>query len=372
MAAKSSGKTPRAYLLWGQEELRKRETLAELLDGLVPPEDRDLDVQYIDASNTGVNGDAILNAVRDRAMFSERRVVVVLNAGKLRGPRHQKTQETLATGLANLPDYSTLILVAYAEDSEERRGRSPFGEKLMAAFRSHGKSIQFAPLKPDELAELAAREAKTAGKQMTGPSAKLLAERAGPDSQRVLQEVRKLISYVGERASITPQDVDLMIGAPPDDNIFHVLDATMNGDQRRALQLLRELRESGTAVPQIMAMLARTLRNVAQAKALADRKITKRADAADLPPDVAELLPREGSLYKTTRPGYGRDKLWEQAARLTWEQLHRALDRLAVTEAGTKGWEHGAEDPDLALELFVASLCEGVRGAPPARPRQYS
>lgn len=357
--AKAAAKEPRAYLLWGQEELRKREMLADLLDQLVPLEDRELDVQYIDATNSGVNGEAILHAVRDRAMFSERRVVVVLHAGRLRGPRHQKTQELLAAGIANLPEYSTLILVAYAEDSDERRGKAPFSEKLMAALRAHGKVVQFALLKPEELAQLAAEEAKAAGKQLAPPAARALAERAGPDSQRVLQETRKLISYVGDRKTISQQDVDLMIAAPPDDNIFHVLDATMDGNQSRALALLRELRESGTAVPQIMSMLARTLRNVAQAKLLLDRRVSQKADLADLPPDVAALLPVEGSLFKTTRPGYGRDKLWKQAGRISWDRLHHALDRLAVTEAGTKGWEHGAEDADLALELFVAGLASG-------------
>ena len=74
-------------------------------------------------------------------------------------------------------------------------------------------------------------------------------------------------------------------------------------------------------------------------------------------------LPREASFYKTTKPGFGRDKLWEQAGRMTWAQLQRALDRLAVAEAGTKGWEHGAEDPELALELFIAALSVGVRSA---------
>lgn len=367
MAAKASPKSPRAYLLWGQEELRKRQALAELLDQLVPPEDRELDVQYLDATNAGVSGDSILHGVRDRAMFSERRVLVVLNAGRLRGPRHQRTQEVLAAGIAGLPEWSTLILVAYADDSEERRGsRSPFGEKLMAALKAHGKVLQFAQMKPEELGELAVREARDGGKKLGAPAARLLAERAGPDSQRVLQETRKLISYVGSQAQITPADVDVMLSAPPDDNIFHVLDATMAGDRRRALNLLRELRESGTAAPQILVMLGRSLRNVAQAKLLAEHRVSRKADVSEVPPDVLALLPEEGSLFKTTKPGFGREKLWEQASRLSWDHLHQAIDRLAVTDAGTKGWEYGAEDPDLALELFVASLCEGGAAAPAA------
>lgn len=371
MPPKSAAKSPRAYLLWGQEEIRKREALSALLDELVPVEDRELDVQYLDATNPGVTGESILHGVRDRAMFSERRVLVVLNAGRLRGPRHLRTQEVLAAGIPSLPEWSTLILVAYADDSEERRGsRSPFGEKLMAALKAHGKVLSFAQMKPEELAELAIREAREGGKKLAAPAARLLAERAGPDSQRVLQETRKLVSYVGSQAQITPADVDVMLAAPPDDNIFHVLDATMAGDRRRALNLLRELRESGTAPAQILAMLGRSLRNVAQAKLLAEHRVHRKADVSEVPPDVLALLPEEGSLFKTTKPGYGRDKLWDQASRLSWDHLHRAIDRLAVTDAGTKGWEYGAEDPDLALELFVASLCADGPSRSPAPERR--
>ena len=362
MARASKSGSPRAYLLWGQEEIRKAEALKALIDTLVPPEDRELDVEYLDATGPGVTGESILHAARDRAMFSERRVVVVRNAGRLRGPRHQRTQDALAAGIPLLPDYSTLILLANAEDSEERRSRSPFGEKLMAALKSHGKVEQFAPPKPEELAQLAIREATALGKTLPSPAAAQLAQRVGPDSVRAVQEVRKLAAFVGERSTISAADVAEMIPAPPDDNIFHLLDATMNGDRRGALEVLAQLRQSGMAVPQILVMLARTLRQVAQAKFLADQRIQPGMEIDAVPREVLEALPEDGNLYRSTKE-WQRKRLWGQARRVSWDHLHRAIDRLAVTDAGTKGWERGVEDPDLALELFVAHLCNGVQGA---------
>jgi hypothetical protein len=97
---------------------------------------------------------------------------------------------------------------------------------------------------------------------------------------------------------------------------------------------------------------------------LGERGVSRKADAAQVPEELMAMLPKETSIFKTTKPGYGREKLFQQGAGFTWEQLHRALDRLAVTEAGTKGWEYGAEDQDLALELFVSSLCDAPRGEP--------
>lgn len=362
MAAKSTKKPPRVYLLWGQEELRKREALEALIAELVPPEDRELDVQYIDATNAGLTGETLLHAARDRAMFSERRVVVVLNAGRLRSARHQRTQEVLAAGIPALPDYTALIFLADAEEADERRGRLPFNEKLMAAIKAAGESRQFAPLKPEEMIQLAAREAMQAGKRLSPPAAAALAQRVGSDSQRLVHEIAKLSAFVGDRGTITPEDVAAMVPAPPDDNVFHLLDATMEGNKRGALDLVRQLRESGMAVPQMLVMLARTLRQVSQAKYLQDHGVQPSAEIEAVPQEVLAVLPEEGCLYRSARSSWLRGRLWEQARRISWQHLHQALDRLATTDAGTKGWEHGVEDPDLALELFVISLCEAVRG----------
>jgi len=359
-------KQPRAYLLWGQEEIRKREALKQLIEELVPAEDRDLDVQYLDATSSGINGDLILNAARDRAMFSERRVVVVLNAGRIRGSKHLRTQEVLAQGISTLPEFATLVFMVYAEEADERRGRNPYSEKLMAALKAHGVVKQFAALKPDEMAQLAISEATAVGKKLPAAAAAQLAARVGTDSQRLVHEVRKLSSYVGDRSSISADDVVQMVPPPPDDNIFHLLEATMKGDRRQALTVLREIRESGTAVPVITVMLARTLRQVTQAKFLQERRVLPEADPAGIPPEVLDALPEDGRMFKGTQSAWLRKRLWEQSRRITWPHLHRALDRLAVMDAGTKGWERGIEDPDLALEVFVAALCNDVQ---PESPR---
>lgn len=362
MPPKSGSKT-RAYLLWGIEEIRKREALQRLIEDLVPLEDRELDVQYIDASNSGVTGDSILNAARDRAMFSERRVVVVLNAGRLRGSKHIRTQELLAQGLPLLPEFSTLILMAYADDSGERRGKAPFNEKLMAALKAHGTVKQFSALKPEEMAQLAVTEAGLLGKRIAPAAAAQLAVRVGTDSQRLVHEVRKLAAYVGDRPVIGMEEITEMVPPPPDDNIFHLLDSTMKGDRHQALDLLRQLRESGTVVPVILSMFGRTLRQIAQAKFLQDHRVAPDANPEAISPDLMNALPEDGRMFKGAQTDWLRKRLWEQARRISWPQLQQALDRLAITEAGTKGWEHGIEDPELAAEVFIASLCDAVQSS---------
>jgi hypothetical protein len=107
-------------------------------------------------------------------------------------------------------------------------------------------------------------------------------------------------------------------------------------------------------------LLARTLRQVAQAKYLQERQVSAKAEQEQVAPEVLAVLPEENSLYGGNK-AWLRGRLWEQARRLSWPQLQQALDRLAVADAGTKGWEYGVEDPDLALEVYIAALCDMVK-----------
>lgn len=369
MARRAPGARPRAYLLWGPEDVRKREALDRLIAELVPAEDRELDVQYMDATNANVTGESILNAARDRAMFSETRVVVLLNAGRLKASRHQRTQEVLAEGLRSLPEYSTLIFLAYAEESEGR-SRTLFNEKLTAAIRAVGEVREFARLKPDELKRMATEEAAALGKTLTPPAAAMLVDRVGTDSRRLLQEVAKLAAFAGDEKAITPQHVAELVAARPEDSVWNMLNAAMDGNRANALGLMRQLRQSGSAVPQILGLLAMTLRQAVQAKYLQDQGIGHLHTEESVPPEVAARLPEERRIFPNPAHPWAREQLWKRARGLSWGQLQHAVDRLAVTEAGTKGWERGIEDPDLALEHYLISLCDAVQSNAPASRRR--
>ncbi|MBM3457932.1 MAG: DNA polymerase III subunit delta [Armatimonadetes bacterium] len=351
---------PQIYLFWGLDEIRKRIELRELLDTLIPAEDQELDLEQLDALEPEVTGETILNAARHRGMFADRRVVVVWNAGRFRAPRHQATQDVLANGLAALPDYSTVILVVEAESGEDRTARAPLGDRLMAELNRIGTIRRYQAPSPEELARYLVQEAASLGKRLPPGVAASLLERVGTDPQQLIQEVRKLAAYVGDRQGITPADVAALTPPPEDDNIFHLLEAVLNGETRRTLEILTTVYHRGTSPHELLARLTRTLRQLVQVRYLLDRGIGPTAEPASIPAEILSELPTEGRIYPGTQ-AWQRKRLWGQAARFTWGDLHAAVDQLARTDAGTKGWEHGIEDPALALEAYVVSLCGTVR-----------
>jgi DNA polymerase-3 subunit delta len=370
MPPRSSAGTARAtgaglYLLQGQDDRRKREALRELLDQLVDPSGRDFDLEHLDADT--VTAEEVLAALGSLPMFAERRVVVLLNAGRLRYPRQRGTQERLAAVIPSLPESACLVLVAWAEAEEDSRRKSVIGERLEAAIKKAGGEVMsFAPpRRAEEAAPFVVQEAKRLGKTIAPPVAVLLARRVGPDLDALAQEMAKLSAYAGDRSTIGREDVELLSPRAPDDNVFAWMDAVMAGNRELALRRLQDLLESGEAPLKLIAQLAGRLREVWQAKYLLERRIPLTTDPAALPDPVREALPGtrgaggEGSvLAKVKRQPWAARQLAEDARAFSWPRLHRALPRLAEADAGIKGWESGVGDPRLALELLVVALCE--------------
>jgi DNA polymerase III subunit delta len=350
---------PPAYLLQGQDDRRKREALQALLERLVDPAARDFDLEQLDAESA--TADDVLGALASIPLFSERRVVVLQNAGRLRHPRQRGTQERLAAAIPGLGESACLILVAWAEAEEDSRRKSVVGEKLEAAIKKAGGEVMsFAPpRRAEEAAPFIIQEARRLGKTVPQPVAALLARRVGPDLDSLAHEVEKLAAYAGDRAAITREDVELLSPRALDDNVFAWMDAVMAGNREAALRRLDDLLESGEAPLKLLSQLTGRVREVWQAKYLLERRIPLTTDPAALPEAVRDALPKEGSvLAKVKRQPWVARQLADDARAFPWPRLRRALPRLAEAEAGIKGWEDGVSEPRLAMQLLVVALCD--------------
>jgi len=325
----------------------------------VEPSARDFDLEELDSDSA--TAEDVLAALGSIPLFSERRVVLLMNAGRLRHPRGRGTQERLAATIPHLGDTACLILVAWAEAEEDSRRKSIVGEKLDAAIKKAGGEVMnFAPpRRAEEAAPFVVQEARRLGKTIPQPVAVLLARRVGPDLDSLAQEVAKLTAYAGDRAGITREDVEQLSPQAPDDNVFAWMDAVMAGNREAALRRLDDLLESGEAPLKLLAQLTGRVREVWQAKYLLERRVSLSADPATLSEAVRAALPRDGSvLAKVKRQPWAARQLTEDARAFSWPRLHRAIPRLAEAEAGIKGWDGGVSEPRLAMQLLVVSLCE--------------
>lgn len=351
MAAKRKA-TPRSYLLHGPESLTRRRALRRILAELLDGEDPAYAVQEFDTADNPA-ADLVLNAARDLGMFAAKRVVILRRGELLKQSRYSRLAAGLARGITSLPDGSCLIVVAATEGDGRRGGAIP--ADLLAAVKKAGELTYFGPLKPDELARLAVEEAASLGVELPMAVAAALATRCPGGGDQAVQLVRQLADYAGV-ARITLEHLEVFAAPPGDDNIFHMLDAALSGNGGKAVEIAREMMRGGDAPQRIQVMLARSVKQIAQAKLLADCGVARHATAESLPEGVRALLPRTQMVLETASADWQRDRLWKQASRFSWRHLRQAVDHLVLTEAGAKGWESGIADPEAAFEWLLASL----------------
>jgi DNA polymerase-3 subunit delta len=177
---------------------------------------------------------------------------------------------------------------------------------------------------------------------------------------RLCLETEKLALYVGERAEITTEDVRAAASPSLEATIFELTDAVGRKDLAAALTALPSLlpaQSPESAALMILAMLARQLRLIWQARFLAEQGYSL-GRLRETPPELAEVLPVEHNIVEAVKGrGFLVDKLSDQARRYTDAELAVALERVTEVDAALKGQTDRRLGARLALEMLLVDLC---------------
>jgi DNA polymerase-3 subunit delta len=346
------------YLFFGEEDRLKEEAITALTKRMIDPDFTEFDLEILDAGSA--TADAILAAAGQIPFGSERRLVVVKGMEQWRDRNRQSEAERLAEGLSRLAESSCLALMAAAEEEEGRR-KTAVTVKLDNAVKKIGALVTCQALKGEDLAEWVAARAKREGKRFEGSAVTQLIQNIGSEMRPLEQEILKLVCYVGDRETITGQDVGKVVTSSPEDVMFTTIDAIVRGQTDRALTLLGELHrydpKPQAVAGKLLALLSRQYRMLWQAKYLVDNRIHPR-DVRSLPPELAGELPGESNIAQLA---FKASDLFQQARSHSWGSLTKALERLLLCDLANKGGatdETGTfgADPVRNLQLLVLEM----------------
>jgi DNA polymerase-3 subunit delta len=180
------------------------------------------------------------------------------------------------------------------------------------------------------------------------------------------QEILKLVCYLGERETITAQDVGTVVAASPEDVMFATIDAITRRQTDRALTLMGELHryepKPQAVAGKLLALLGRQYRMLWQAKFLGQKRVNPR-EVRSLPPAIAAELPTEANIAQLA---FKAPELFAQAQTLSWEELARALELLLLCDLANKGGvteesDVFGADPTRNLQLLALELTGATR-----------
>ncbi len=179
----------------------------------------------------------VVNTCRKYPMNAERQVVLLKEA------QHMREIDKLE-GYVEKPSKSTVLLVGYKEKKLD--GRKSFAKKI----KQHGGEIVTTrKMFDDHLPQWVAGHAQTMGLSFAGRSADLLVEHIGNDLSRIHNEIEKIIPNLGDRKTITDDDIERFVGISKEYNLFELQHALTQRNLTRCLQIIQYFDANPKAAP---------------------------------------------------------------------------------------------------------------------------
>ncbi|MEX2270139.1 MAG: DNA polymerase III subunit delta [Vicinamibacterales bacterium] len=259
------------YVIIGDDDQEKM-ALAQLTSELVDDELRAFNVERLYGTDKTTTAEAIVEAARILPMLGERRLIVVLRADRLLKPPRRKSDEDdeesagdgenepvsadALTAYVTRPEpLTTLVLVADDIDRSRKLGKALLKHAAIVECwgLKAGKDVKGWDLPQVARAAQAwvRKQAAEAGKQLDAAAATLLAERAGTDISRLRGDWHRVLLFVGDRATITRDDVAEVVSPETSQDDWAVTNAIERRDAAVALRQLSLAFDAG-AVPQMM------------------------------------------------------------------------------------------------------------------------
>ena len=300
-----AGTVRNVYLFYGPEAYIRKSALTTLQKKLLMPGLEDMNCTFMQ----NPTAQQIVENCETLPMLGDWRLVVVQGLALLEsGKAKDEAQEskTLVDYIGRVPPSTCLVFECEAPDKRK---------KLCQTLMKLPGAVAFEPLND-------ARLAFTSGRDLT----------------MLNGELQKLAAYVGERETITAEDVEQIATHTAECTVFAMVDALVDGQAERAFSLLNVLLEGGEQRIGVLALITRQYRQMLYAK------------------DMQESRTPQAQMAKALGvPPFALSQLTRRAGRRTMAQLKKQLALCVNADFDIK---RGAVREEAALDRLMLALTE--------------
>jgi DNA polymerase-3 subunit delta len=314
------------YLFLGEERLFQEELLRRALNSLMTLEDQQFNVVRLGAAD--LEPETLLTNLETPPFFGPCRVVQLTELEK----GSSRLEEAILKGLSCLANGVYFFIEAAKLD-----GRKKIHQELQKRLNV----VDCNKITPAEVPAWVKQYGDELGLKLTREQVMVIAKRLGIELRRIRTELEKLRTFAGTAGKISDAELNDLLPAEPEPNIFGLMDAVVERNPRLGLPRLADLLDTGEPELKILATLARQFRNVVAAFEARRQGMGSKA--------LAGLL--------GINP-YVAEKSMAQASRFSLAELHQAIDRLLWADFRIKS---GQREPRLELELAVVEICSMSR-----------
>lgn len=222
------------YWLEGEEDFFIDQVVHYAEHSLLPESEQSFNLSVFYGKDT--DWATVVNACRRYPMFAEQQVVILKEAQEMRSIEKLETYVDKPLG-------STLLFVAY-------KGKKVDGRtKLSKLLKEKGVVLTTKKLYDNELPEWTHSMIKGKGFSITNKALMLLIDHIGNDLSRLRNEIDKLALNLGQRRSITEDDIEQYIGISKEFNVFELQQAVAHRDLYKAMRIIQYFEANPKAAP---------------------------------------------------------------------------------------------------------------------------
>ncbi|MFY7963449.1 MAG: DNA polymerase III subunit delta [Chitinophagaceae bacterium] len=181
---------------------------------------------------------AIVNACRRYPMFSERQVVLLKEAQHMRDTDLEKLEAYIENPLA-----STIFFVSYKDKKLDAR------KKFTKTVKAKCELLSTKKMYDSQLPEWVNGMVIQHGLTINHKAVAMLVDNIGNDLSRIKNEVEKLSVNLGNRKTITEDDIENFIGVSKEYNVFELQNAIAAKNIAKAIKIIQYFEKNPKAVP---------------------------------------------------------------------------------------------------------------------------
>lgn len=257
------------YFLFGEEGFLIDELQDVLIEHALDARQHDFNLDIVYGSEAEAS--QVIGLCQGYPVMAERRVVIVREFEKLENNRRFKTY-------AEQPNPQTVVLLACT--TKPNLSAHPY-----RALKKHAAWSHFKPLYDNEMPGWIQEHVRAQGYEIAPKAVQMLADYVGTDLQTAASEVEKLITFAGERATLTADDVLAASGQTREFNVFELQSAIGEGRGADAARVLGRILQQASN-PQSEAIMIVAVLNayfdklwklqVPEAGRMSNRKVARR------------------------------------------------------------------------------------------------
>ncbi|MBS4063730.1 MAG: DNA polymerase III subunit delta [Chitinophagaceae bacterium] len=178
----------------------------------------------------------VVNACMKYPMFSDKQVVILKEAQQM------KDLDKLEPYIEK-PLSSTIFVVAHKEKKVD--GRS----KLAKLLKDKAELLTTKKMYDNELPAWTQSLIESRGYQPTQKAIHLLVDHIGNDLSRIANEIEKVILNLGDKKTITEDDIEEYVGISKEYNVFELQNAVGRKNLSKAIQIVQYFESNPKAAP---------------------------------------------------------------------------------------------------------------------------